>query len=244
MFCFNVLLILVFSEIQMEWYHVIPEWLTAIGTLFAIIIALFQKIIRDWWNKPDIIISCDDKKPYIEVLSLENDSSDDSRSIRIRVKLENKGNYIANHAALYVDSFFKKREVSEEYVKTEFTPIQMCDYKNAKPGLIAPHLLYYFDIASIRLIDDLRKQDDRGNARQFYKLAIIGDKVTQELGKGTFIIPLKFYSSRIDVKISYLKIYWNNDSFTVDKEFFGVEIVSEKDFKRIKTIDNDTPNNL
>lgn len=36
----------------MEWYEIIPQWITAIGTAAAVIIALFQKSLRDWYNDP------------------------------------------------------------------------------------------------------------------------------------------------------------------------------------------------
>ncbi len=218
----------------MEWYEIAPQWISAIGTVLAVIVALFSKIIRDWYNRPRINMTCPESKQCREIIEQGSESSDSSSEIRIRIKLENSGNYIANHAALFVDTYYKKRAKDDTYVKSEFTPIQMRDYRKSKPTQIAPHLIYYFDIASIHLYDDMTEQDGVGKPKQFYKLYLLGAELNQELGRGTFVIPLKFYSSRIDVKISYLKIYWESDNFATDKEHFECVMLSEKEFKNLK----------
>lgn len=218
----------------MRWYEIAPQWISAIGTVLAVIVALFSKIIRDWYNRPMINMSCPNSKQCREVIEQGTESSDSSSEIRIRIKLENSGNYIANHAALFVDTYYKKRAKDETYVKNELTPIQMRDYRKSKPAQIAPHLIYFFDIASIRLYDDMTEQDGVGKPKQFYKLYLLGAEHNQELGRGTFVIPLKFYSSRIDVKINYLKIYWESNDFSTDKEHFDCQMLTEKEFKNLK----------
>lgn len=77
-------------------------------------------------------------------------------------------------------------------------------------------------------------QDENGQTKQFYKLYLLGEGEATELGRGTFIIPLKFYSSRIDVKISYLKVFWDSDSYSLDKQVFSVEMLTEKEFKKLQ----------
>ena len=189
----------------MDWCECIPQWATALGTISAVIVALFQKPIRDRYNRPKIEMTYkDNKQCLVEVAS--PDSSDSSKQQRIRIKLENKGNYIATHASLYVDSFFKKRD-DGSFVQNDIAPKQLKDYRNTKPSSIAPHLQYYFEVASINRYESMSTQEENGTTKQFYKLYLLGEGDYTELGKGTFIIPLKFYSSRIDVKIEYLKIY-------------------------------------
>lgn len=218
--------------VTMGWGTVLPQWLTALGTVLAVFIALFQKPFRDWYNRPKIEMTySDNKQCKVEVNSSE--SSDSSKQIRIRIKLVNKGNYIATHAALYVDSYYKNRG-DGSFVKIETTPKQLRDYRNAKPSSIAPHLQYYFEVAVVNKYESMTTQDENGNAKQFYKLYLSGEGVFSELGRGTFIIPLKFYSSRINVKIAYLKLFWDSDVYTLDKQYFSVEMLSEKEFKKIQ----------
>lgn len=222
------------NEHQIEWMSVIPQWLTAIGTALAVIVALFQKMIRDHINRPKIDMSFSDNKQCRVEVTPDLESCDASKQLKLRIKLENKGNYIATHAALYVDCFYKKRDSEGSFVINEITPKQIKDYRNAKPSSIAPHLLYYFDIAAINKYESMSTQDENGKTKQLYKLYLLGEGEATELGRGTFIIPLKFYSSRINVKIAYLKIYWDSDSYLLDKQVFSVEMFSEKKFKKIQ----------
>ena len=79
----------------------------------------------------------------------------------------------------------------------------------------------------------MTNEDGQVKSKQFYKLYLLGDGNGQELGKGTFIIPLKFYSSRIKVSIHYLKIYWDSDNFTTDKMNFSAEIITKDEFAKL-----------
>jgi len=221
----------------MEWYEIVPQWITSIGTISAVIVALFQKRLRDWYNQPKIEITCKDNNQCKVELNSGTESSDSSKEIRIRVKLENKGNYIANHAAMFVDTVYKKREKEETYVKSEFTPKQIKDFRNTKPSSIAPHLQYYFDVASVHQYDSMATEDQQGRQKQFYKLYLLGEGDNMELGKGSFIIPLKFYSSRINVKIVYLKLFWDSDDYTTNKQNFDFGVITSGDFKNLKIVE-------
>lgn len=222
------------NEPQLDWMNIIPQWLTAIGTVLAVIIALFQKMIRDRVNRPKIEMSYTDNKQCCVEVNPNVESGDDSKQLKIRIKLENKGNYIATHAALYVDCFYKKRSGEGSFVINEITPKQIKDYRNAKPSSIAPHLLYYFDVVAVNKYESMTTQDENGKTRQFYRLYLLGEGEATELGRGTFIIPLKFYSSRINVKISYLKVFWDSDSYSLDKQVFSVDMLTEKEFKKLQ----------
>lgn len=221
----------------MKWYEIVPQWITAIGTVLAVVVALFQKLLRDWYNRPKIEITCKDNNQCMVENKAGTESSDSSNEIRIRVKLENKGNYIANHAAMFVDTVYKMREKEGSFVKIEFTPKQLKDFRNTKPSSIAPHLFYYFDVASIHQYDSMATEDQQGKQKQFYKLYLLGEGDNTELGRGTFIVPLKFYSSRINVKIAYLKLYWDSNDYSTNKQVFDFGIISESDFKKLKIVE-------
>lgn len=215
------------------WSASVPEWLTAVGTVGTVFVALFCKSIRQWYNRPKIEITCKKSNPCVEVSETSSQSSSGNKEIRLRVKLINTGNYIANNCLLVIDSYYSLRPDGVYAIK-EFTPKQMRDYRNANLSFIAPHLNYYYDIISIRQFDDLRGADDAGHARQFYKPSILGEGRPIDLSKGTFIIPIKFYSSKLATVITYLKLFWDNDECTTDNNKFDYYILSEDDFKKLK----------
>lgn len=113
-------------------------------------------------------------------------------------------------------------------------PVHIRDYRNVSLKRIAPHLMYYLDIASIEKYDGMTDEGGNGEKKQFYKLFLLGEGTSTMLGCGTFIIPLKFYSSNTKVVVNYLQIYWDADILTQDKKFFGVKLLSSKEFDKLK----------
>lgn len=209
-------------------------WLEAIGTILTVIVALFQKPIRDWWNRPIINILYEDRKPFKEIVEIDSSSSEKEKQIVIRIKINNEGNYVANHSTVNVDSYYKKRNSDETYVLNEFTPKILKDFRGYEQKTIAPHLTYLYNVAVIQKQDENIPAGEPGVTRQNYKLYLLGDGKYIFLGKGTFIVPLKFYSSATKSIIAYLKIFWDNDNLSTDKEHFYVKIISNKEFEKIK----------
>lgn len=219
----------------MNWCECLPQWLGAIATFFAVVVALFQKPIRDYRNRPKISITYLNNEQCRYINTNSTDSSNKNNELIVRVKLVNSGKYIANHAVLCVDSYYKLRN-QEEYVSHDITPLIIRDMSNNKPSSIVPELAYYYNIALIHLYDEMSAENDKAKSKQFYKLYLMGDDNQKELGKGTFIIPLKFYSSRITMETSYLKVIWNCDDFKFEKDDFAISTLTAKQFNAIKTV--------
>lgn len=220
-----------------EIFKILPDWLTAIGTMGAVLVALFWNPIRKWWNRPQINISIANEEPFVEIVSKDSiNSSSVDKDMVIRVCITNKGKYTADYAALNVDEYLKKRDADSGYVRKVFTPKQFKDCNNAKLSVIAPHLKYYVDIASVQKFQGMASANEKGESKQFYKLFLLGDGKSLQLGKGDFIIPLKFYSSRSGVYVAYLKILWDNDDFVINKDCFDVRMISEQEYKKISKI--------
>jgi hypothetical protein len=220
-----------------EIFKILPDWLTAIGTLGAVLVALFWNPIRKWWNRPQINITIANEEPFVEIVSKDSiNSSSVDKNMVIRVCITNKGKYSADYAALNVDEYLKKRDADSGYVRKVFTPKQFKDCNNAKLSVIAPHLKYYVDIASVQKFQGMASANEKGESKQFYKLFLLGDGKSLQLGKGDFIIPLKFYSSRSGVSVAYLKILWDNDDFVINKDCFDVRMISEQEYKKISKI--------
>ncbi len=220
-----------------EIFKILPDWLTAIGTLGAVLVALFWSPIRKWWNRPQINMSIANEEPYVEIVSMDSiNSSSVDKNMVIRVCITNKGKYTADYAALNVDEYLKKRDADSGYVRKVFTPKQFKDCNNAKLSVIAPHLKYYVDIASVQKFQGMASANEKGESKQFYKLFLLGDGKSLQLGKGDFIIPLKFYSSRSGVSVAYMKILWDNDDFVINKDCFEVRMISEQEYKKISKV--------
>ena len=203
----------------------------------AVLVALFWNPIRKWWNRPQINISIANEEPFVEIISKDSiNSSSVDKNMVIRVCITNKGKYTADYAALNVDEYLKKRDADSGYVRKVFTPKQFKDCNNAKLSVIAPHLKYYVDIASVQKFQGMASANEKGESKQFYKLFLLGDGKSLQLGKGDFIIPLKFYSSRSGVSVAYLKILWDNDDFVINKDCFDVRMISEQEYKKISKI--------
>lgn len=214
----------------------LPDWLTAFGTIGAVLVALFLKPFINWRNRPKIEIGYEDKSPYREEIEDSSSSSSSNKRLVIRVCITNKGKYTAEHAVLNIDEYYYRRTKDSSYVQKLFTPRQFKDCNNAKFNVVAPFLKYYIDIASIQKFQDIISNGEKGESKQNYKLYLLGEGKSEQLGRGCFIIPLKFYSSRTDSKIKYLRIYWESDDFSITKDCFEVKIISEKEFKQLQKI--------
>ena len=212
----------------------ITEWLTAFGTMGAVFVSLFYGLLKRQLCRPRITISFEEDSPCLEETSSSNTSSllSDKKLI-IRVKVTNTGRMSADHANVCVDAIYKKRSGDSSFSCKKYTPILIRDYRNSEIRRVVPHLDYYLDIASIEKYDELTAENERGMKKQFYKLFLLGNGKSEMLGVGTFIIPLKFYSSNVKTQLVYMQIYWNSDDYTTSDDCFYVKELSKKEFDNI-----------
>ena len=220
---------------QIFWQELLPNWLSSIGTIGAVLIALFQKPLASWIHRPKISVDCNDKTPYVETITNNADSSICEKGLKIRVKVENTGKITADKCSVNIDCIYEKREKDDLYCRKEFLPIQLRDFRNTTISEIAPHLVYLIDVATIQKSDQMSSSDDPSQYHQFYKLFLFGNKEPMNLGKGTFIIPIKICSPNIETYIGYLHIYWDSDVFTTEKKHFSVKMLSGREFNNIRT---------
>ncbi len=220
----------VFSEL---WSTIIPSWLTAIGTIGAVCVALFYRPLANFYNRPKLQSLCNKKTPFVEEITSSPESSEQEKEARIRMKVVNNGKSTADHCVVNVSCYLKKRE-DDTYCKMVFAPILIKDYRCSSPTYISPNITYLLDVAAIRKIDEIVSSTDGNMSHQFYKLVLLGDKNCVKLGKGTFVIPINISSPRMKTHNAYLKIYWCSDDFCLDDEHFSVEVISEKDFNSLK----------
>ena len=228
---------IIMMSISNLWIDVLPSWLEAIGTILAVLVALFYKPISDYIKRPNLSMSFPDNDICIHKIDIAYERSSNEKRTIVRVKVENKGKSPALHSEVIVDTVYKKQNSNTGYVKFDYVPYNLKDNRGGYPKALAPHLVYYFDLAVISKPDEMSNDSNKLKQKQFYKLSLITDKSLQQLGRGTFIIPIKVCSSRlIKPSISYLKIYWDSDEYTDSKDVFSVDIISQAEFNRLEII--------
>ena len=215
-----------------SWYEWVPAWISGVGTVLTVIVALCGKAISDWVRRPKIEIDCPRNSVQCKEKKEPFASNDGASEIRIRVRICNSGKRSANDSSLYVDTIYTKREAEDSYVKKEFTPIQLRDYQSMKLDKILPNLMYYIDIISIKRYDEMTESGEESKSKQFYKAYLLGDGRKEYLGKGSFIVPLKFYSSSVTHN-AYFKIYWNNDTLIDEPRSLDYRLLSKKEFDNL-----------
>lgn len=214
------------------WYEWVPSWISSIGTILTVFVALCSKTIVDWISRPKIKIECPQNNVQCKEKMKSQSSNDGTSEIRIRIRISNSGKRAANDSSLYVDTIYIKRDADDSYVKKEFTPIQLKDYQSMKLNTILPNLMYYVDVVSIRRYDEMTESGEQSKSKQFYKVYLLGDERIERLGKGTFIIPLKFYSSSA-TEDAYLKIYWNSDILNDNPRSLDYRLLSKKEYESV-----------
>ena len=214
------------------WYEWVPSWISSVGTILTVIVALFGKVIHDCLTRPKITMVCPLNSELCKEVKESKSSNDGASEIRIRVLLKNGGKRAANDSSLYVDCVYTKRDADESYVKKEYTPIQLKDYQAMRLDKILPNLNYYVDVISIARYDEMTESGEESKSKQFYKVALLGDGRKEYLGKGTFLIPLKFYSSSA-THDAYLKIYWSSDTLKDDPRTLDYRLLSKKEFENL-----------
>lgn len=226
---------------DINWLEIIPSYLTALGTVGAVVWSIGSDKIREWRNKPTIKIQCDKTRDniYLEITSESGDSTSNNDCCKIRFSIVNNGKSTADKVNICIDSYYIRKDDTNLTTVNNFTPISIVDFKGECPTNIVPEMLYYYDFASIRKIDVLTNNENNNEkAKQFYRL-FLNDKDSKKiiLDKGHYIFPIKFYSLQTKTNIFYIEIKWlKDDSLKIDDHnYFDLKVLKEKDFKKYKT---------
>ena len=76
---------------------------------------------------------------------------------------------------------------------------------------------------------------EQARTGQLYKTVIVGD-IIKYIGRGHFIIPIKFYASNITNKVVYVKFFWDSDVFSDESSVLDYNILSYQDFQKYKIV--------
>lgn len=216
------------------WVDVIPNWITAFGTLGAVLVALFYRPVLNWIRRPKFEIKVGARAPFLDRVSVSTSSSNSDKEIILRFSLLNRGKATAEHCYVNIDSYYYQRK-DGVCLLNPILPIELKSYKNASIKYIPTNLEYWLDFASIRKEEGLGTSDSSQRQKQFFRLFLLGNDSPYKLGKGAFIIPIKINSTSIKkTAIFYVKVYWDSDELTTEQQNFSVETISYEQFKSLK----------
>lgn len=212
------------------------DWLTAIGTIGAVVTALFLPLIRNVWYRPKFTFSAGRENNCVEEVKTQLETSEEEKMIKIRLRVTNTGRGVARSVSFYVDSYKQKRG-DERFVQQNFLPIQLKNHKGDLIQTMVPQLNYFIDVACVKKSDEMSMENAGGKVKQSYKLYIPTDSDDfSELGTGIFVIPIKCYSENVrSVSIAYVKILWDNTKeCSTDHHHFSISLISEVDYNNLK----------
>ena len=93
-------------DVSVQVTHGTPVWeaLTAIGTLGAVLVALFGPMLRAWWRSPSLEITYEPQEPYCRDTVLEPGNV---RAHWVRVKVTNEGRGTAKRCKGKMNAVFR-----------------------------------------------------------------------------------------------------------------------------------------
>lgn len=212
------------------------DWLTAFGTIGAVVTALFLPLIRTLWYRPKFSFACGKGENCVEEIKKQLDTSEVENSIKIRLRVTNIGRGVARSVSFYVDSYKQKRS-DGGFVQQNFLPIQLKSHKGDFIETIVPQLNYFIDVACIKKSDEMSIENGGKSRKQVCKLYLTTESGEyKELGNGIFVVPVKCYSENVrGVSISYIEILWdNNKECSIDPQHFSVSLITEDDYNNLK----------
>ena len=209
----------------------------AMGSLLVAILAIWGKSFRKYFYKPELSLIIDESSDCcVEINKERENESNEEQTLQVRGRVINNGNETAWDAMSIVEEVYKLMGDGTFSLYRQFMPSQLifCSNKKNKQHII-PSLSDYIEIAKVKQWQPHMTSTGQTSNKQNYKLylQIDGPLSTIELGKGTFIVPLKiFYKGAKSPIVNYIWLHWNCDGLT--KKELTARIVSTNDFKMSK----------
>lgn len=224
-----------------EKYSLLVSGAAAIGTLILAVIAIFGGWIKRLFIKPNIIMSIDGCKPYVELVKESSpNESEDTTFKKIHLKIGNKGRKTAMNSQILLEKIFKKRGDNQTYfLDKSFIPCNFLWFNDNESKPITSSISHFIEIARIQkyqeFSSDVENESPNRN-RDLYRLWLSIENSNEKgsfllLGKGTFLIPIIFYSDSISSPITlFVEIFWSSDSLEdMNDSNFYVKVVNKSD---------------
>lgn len=218
-------------------YTLLISAISAVGTFIVAFIAIFGSWIKKQFIKPKINVTIENSKPFIETIT--EDSPTESSKItykKIHVKVNNKGKESALNSQILIEKIFKKREENQTFfLYKSLIPSHFFWENDDKSKPISTSISHFIEIIRVQIYSEYSQDeetDTKRKPRDEYRLWLTIQNSTLKgtfylLGKGTFILPLIFYSDNLSnpQKIC-IEIFWNCDKLeNMNESNFYVKLI-------------------
>lgn len=224
-----------------EEYNLLVSGAAATGTIILAVIAIFGGWIRRLFIKPKISMAIDGCEPYVEeVTENSRNLSEDTKYKKIHLKIVNSGKQTALNSQVLIEKIFKKRDDNQTYfLEQSFIPCNLTWLDDSESKPITNSISHFIEILRIQkyqeLSSNVENESPTGN-NDLYQLRLSIESSSEKgtfllLGKGTFLIPVIFYSDNISSPITiFVEIFWHSDSLDgMNKSNFYVKVVNKRD---------------
>jgi hypothetical protein len=134
----------------------ITEWLTAIGTIGAVVVALFIAIFHErlrtlLWH-PTLVISHENHPPDANLIPVKNEETGDmAECYYFRLRVYNEGSTSAEMVEVFVEEIHRQRADGTFELWQDFIPLNLVwsHYNQAYFPRIPPHIYKHCDLGHI-----------------------------------------------------------------------------------------------
>jgi hypothetical protein len=222
----------------------LAQWVGAVATSAAVVVALFKDQIFRYWRRPKLGIRISPEPPDT-VFSPMGVSDDQGKlqwwkSYWLRLWVENHGKDRAEQVQVFV-SKVSKRGANDKYDSIrDFVPMNLRwsngrDWRNPEifaPGISPTPLGKHCDFCSIS--DPENPQDElpgyKGQCVATLQLEVFPSANRHRLPPGDYILEVIVGAANAEAKITHVRLnlkgQWSPDPKVMLKDYLGIEIVS------------------
>ncbi len=202
-----------------DFWNLIFNGMTAVGTILVSLLAIFGQRIRTWLTRPRVALAVADSSPHTERIEETDESGAGGTRIlyQIRVEAKNSGRETARSCILQCDKVFRERTGGAGfYILKKFVPKQFFWTSKDQAYNIVPDLPAYLNIAEISDPSQTVPATQTGTTTVSHNCLQILIEAEEVRGRffrvenGKILIPIIMYADNIPrPQKQYIEIYWN-----------------------------------
>ncbi len=207
-----------------------PEWWSAIGTVSAVIVALFGETIWAWFRRPKLDLSISVQRPdCVRTKLTDNAGRIVADCYYFRVLVSNRGKRRAEDVELYAERL-QQEENGKFNTVVAFPPMDLRWSHVGKPLQgISPGLHKHCDLGYIPLPNELKEVVEialYSTARFCFELEVKPNQGGWSIGAGTYRLHLAVAAANAEVQRRVLEIKFGGQWINDETEMFqkGIDI--------------------
>jgi hypothetical protein len=224
-------------EVKMAFYILAPsslaQWFAAVGTILAVIVALFKDWIRATWNRPLLNAVCENRSPWtiktrVHVLSSSQQILWEGDCYWVRIEVKNSGKSRAEKVQVYA-SRLEKLSLDDKFEEIEsFIPLNM-KWSNSPPNApvitldgISPTMSAFCDAVSLsdpaNPTETVRPPGAKdGETLGYLQLEVAPNSGSHILAKGKYMVTLLIAAANV-TPIKKTLIFKHTGAWTFDED--------------------------